>query len=135
MKNVAAYGGAVLAILVIVFAFISFYEKSPGADLIRAYGWEIGSAPIDSASFVIPAEFEDVYQNYNKLQIEAGLDLEPYKNKPAKRYTYEVKNYPDCPYNVRANVIIVDHTAVAGDICTVEPDGFMHALSRHPDST
>lgn len=132
MKNVAAYAGAVLAILVIVFAFISFYEKSPGAELIRAYGWEIDPVPIESASLIIPAEFDDVYENYNRLQIEAGLNLEPYKNKPAKRYTYVVENYPDCEFNVRANVLVVDGVAVAGDICTVEPDGFMHSLSYHP---
>ena len=132
LKNIACYAGAVLSVLIIAFAFLSFYQKSPGAELIRSFGWEINTTPIESASLVIPEIFDEIYEDYNLLQTEAGLDLEQYKGRPAVRYTYEVLNYPDNEANVRANVIVVDGKGVAGDICTVEIGGFMHALSHHP---
>ena len=134
MKNIACYAGALLAVIIIVFAFISLYSESPGAELIRSYGWEIDPSPVESVSIIIPEQFDDIYENYNLIQLEAGLDLAPYKGMPAVRYTYIVKNYPDKSYNVRANVIVVDSVGVAGDICTVELGGFMHSLSYKPYS-
>ena len=96
---------------------------------MQNYGWKVDKNAIETEEFTIPEEFDRVYESYNELQKKAGLDLEPYKGKKAKRYTYTVKNYPrDTGEEVRANVVTVDGKCVAGDIMTVSLDGFMHSL-------
>ena len=97
---------------------------------LKKYGWEVNPEPIDKSEFIIPEIFDEVYENYNELQKEAGLDLTPYAGCAAIRYTYEVTNFPfDAKSPVRANVILVDAEPVGGDICTVSIDGFMYSLN------
>ena len=119
-------------ILVMAAAFIAFGEESAdeiNAEFLRSYGWEVKRKNIESARVNIPEPFDLVYENYNKLQLEAGLDLRPYAGKKAVRYTYEVINFPyDEPKNVRANVLCVANEPVAGDIMTTAADGFMAGL-------
>lgn len=123
------------AIVIIIFTTLAFILFASGADnnanieFLKSYGWEVDTKPIDEAEVIIPNPFDLVYENYNKLQLEAGLDLEPYKGMHGKRYTYTVTNYPeDVGEEVRANVICIDGEAVAGDIMTVSLRGFMHSL-------
>ena len=84
---------------------------------------------MDSEKIHIPEVFDEVYKGYNKIQSDAGLDIEPYRGKEAVRYTFEILNYP---YNVGekvyANVICVKGEPVAGDVMTVSVNGFMHSL-------
>ena len=119
-------------ILAMTAAFIAFGEESvdeTNADFLQSFGWEVKRKNIESAAVNIPEPFDLVYENYNKLQAEAGLDLRPYAGKKAVRYTYEVTNFPyDEPKNVRANVLCVDDEPVAGDIMTTAADGFMAGL-------
>lgn len=119
-------------ILAMTAAFIAFGEESvdeTNADFLQSFGWEVKRKNIESAAVNIPEPFDLVYKNYNKLQVEAGLDLRPYAGKKAVRYTYEVTNFPyDEPENVRANVLCVDDEPVAGDIMTTAADGFMAGL-------
>ena len=119
-------------ILAMTAAFIAFGEESvdeTNADFLQSFGWEVKRKNIESAAVNIPEPFDLVYENYNKLQVEAGPDLRPYAGKKAVRYTYEVTNFPyDEPENVRANVLCVDDEPVAGDIMTTAADGFMAGL-------
>ncbi len=119
-------------ILAAAAVFIAFGEESvdeTNAEFLQSFGWEVKRKNIDSAAVNIPDPFDLVYENYNKLQIEAGLDLAPYAGRRAMRYTYEVTNFPyGEPKNVRANVLCVDDEPVAGDIMTTAADGFMAGL-------
>ena len=119
-------------ILFMAAAFLAFGEESANAinaEFLKSYGWEVKKRPIEKADVNIPEPFDLVYENYNKLQIEAGLDLKPYMGKKAVRYTYEVTNFPyEEPKDVRANVLCVDNEPVAGDVMTVAADGFMAGL-------
>ena len=123
---------AAAMILLITAAFIAFGDESvdvKNAEFLAEYGWEVSEKAIETANVNIPEPFDLVYENYNKLQIEAGLDLRPYMGRKAVRYTYEVLNFPyDEPKNVRANVLCVDNEPVAGDVMTVAADGFMAGL-------
>ena len=123
---------AATMILLITAAFIAFGDESidvKNAEFLAEYGWEISEKSIETANVNIPEPFDLVYENYNKMQLEAGLDLKPYMGRKAVRYTYEVLNFPyDEPKNVRANVLCVDDEPVAGDIMTVAADGFMAGL-------
>lgn len=129
MKNLFCYFLAAVSAAVIVFAFVSLNKLSPGGELLKEFGWEFEPKPIEVAELIISEEYDDVFGNYNELQIKAGLDLEPYMGRRATRYTYIITNYPDETENVRGNVLVVDGVAVGGDISTVELGGFMESLN------
>ncbi len=125
-----------LAILIIVVTAVSFAvfasdsDSAAGVELLKNYGWDVDKKPSDEAEVIIPEPFDLVYKNYNELQKEAGLDLEPYMGMKGRRYTYIVKNYPaDVGETVYANVICINGEAVAGDVMTVSLRGFMHSLN------
>ncbi|MDD6214556.1 MAG: DUF4830 domain-containing protein [Firmicutes bacterium] len=119
-----------LIILIIAVGFILFSSSSDSINqkFLESYGWRVSPDAIETEFIMIPREFDAVYSDYNKLQIEAGLDLDPYRGKRGIRYTYTVLNYPGRRYGVRANVICVKDMPVAGDIMSVELDGFMQSL-------
>ena len=68
------------------------------------------------------------------MQKKQGLDLEKYKGKTAKRYSYVVTNYPGVPEGVRANMVVYNDKIIAGDICSLELDGFMHGFQAEQSS-
>lgn len=126
------------ALIIIIFTAVSFMLFASGADnsanieFLADYGWEVKPHPIEEADVIIPNPFDLVYQNYNEMQLEAGLDLREYRGMSGKRYTYEVTNYPVyVEEQVRANVICIDGAPVAGDIMTVSINGFMHSLLKN----
>ncbi len=131
MNKMLFYFVTVLLIVAIGMVFVVFATDAnrQNTEFLESFGWEISQNPIETESFTLPDKPNDVYISYNRLQKEAGLDLTPYFGKSGIRYTYLVLNYPkktDC--EVRANLLIIDSTPVAGDIMTVKSDGFMHSL-------
>lgn len=98
-------------------------------DYLKTFGWIVTDEACEIVEVAIPTEFNDVYQKYNKIQKEQGFDLEQYKGKRAKRFTYEVKNYPNQPEYVRANLLIYNNQIIAGDISSLQLDGFMHGFT------
>lgn len=127
------YFAAVLIIIAtaIVFAvFASGEADTKNIEFLRGYGWIVRAKAIEKENIIIPDPFDLVYENYNKIQIKAGLDLRPYKGMKGERYTYAVENYPkDVGEEVRANIICVNGEPVGGDIMTVSLHGFMHSLN------
>ena len=131
MQKIMAYFLLVISILTITGSCLAFssMKNNENIEFLNSYGWEVLETPLEKVSINIPEVFDDVYNNYNSLQLEAGLDLSKYKGKSAVRYTYSVLNYPeDVGEDVRANIILVDNTPVAGDIMTTSISGFMHSL-------
>lgn len=106
-------------------------------NFISQFGWEIDTDPIEVEEVIIPTEFTDVYENYNKIQKEQKLDLEKYKGMRVKRWTYAVKNYPGYENKddvVRADLLVYEGRVIGGDICSVELDGFMHGFEKQTQS-
>lgn len=130
MKTMLMYICTVGVIMCLVLVFTVFADEETNADFLNSYGWITSEKYIEKSEFTIPKEFDKVYEAYNELQKEAGLDLKPYKGKKAVRYTYTVENYPSDSNSgkVRANVICVKGKPIGGDIMTVSIDGFMHSL-------
>lgn len=85
--------------------------------------------PVSSADVTIPKTFDAVYEEYNVVQKNQGMDLEAYKGKIAKKYSYTVTNYPNYEGAVQANLLIYDNQVIAGDVSALALDGFMHGLS------
>ena len=99
-------------------------------NLIAGWGWEVDPDPVEIVEVAIPQEFDDVYENYNNLQKEQGLDLTKYRGKRCKRYGYRVKNYPDSSEEVRINLLVYQGKVIGGDICSIfAENGFMHGFA------
>ena len=96
--------------------------------LLTSLGWEVVMQPDESTEVRIPAEFSDVYERYNLIQKEQGLDLADYKGETVMRYTYLVVNHPSGEAHVRATLLVRDGRLVGGDICSARMNGFMHSL-------
>ena len=94
------------------------------------FGWDVVQDPVEVREIIVPAEFDSAYEQYNELQQEHGLDLSKYCGKRAKRWTYEVKNYPGYEESglVQANIFVLDGTVIGGDICSLENDGFLQSF-------
>lgn len=106
---------------------------------LSQYGWDVAEDPVKVEEILIPNEFDDVYTQYNDIQIQQGFDLSNYKGCSAKRWTYTILNYPGADGvqptdgSIRANLIVYDGSVIGGDVCSVALDGFMHGFER-PDA-
>jgi len=110
-------------------------ESAGGA---RAYleslGWQVSTEPVEILEILIPREWNQVYEAYNAMQLEAGFDLTDYKGRPAVRYTYKVLNYPDQTEGVVADLLVADNRVIGGSIQSIHLDGFIHALFPNRDT-
>lgn len=123
--------GVMVALAALCMVFTSSEETDVNIDFLKSYGWEVNPAYIERTQVVIPVRFDKVYENYNELQSLAGLDLTPFKGKRCVRYTYVVKNFPGSSVDnrVRANILCCNSSPIAGDVMTVDLDGFMYSLA------
>lgn len=97
-------------------------------DFLAQFGWEVEDEPVALETVNIPQSFNRVYNRYNEIQLEQGLDLHDYAGKECKRVSYRVTNYPETDCIVNANLLIYDGRVVGGDIASTELDGFMHGF-------
>lgn len=133
----AAVGASIIAAAAITFTVFSQDSDAEKSRIfLSGYGWETKLKPYSSEKVKIPNEFDEVYKNYNIIQKDAGLDLEPYRGMSGTRYTFIVTNYPyDTGETVYANIICIKGEPIAGDIMTVSIHGFMHSLKMPEQPT
>ena len=139
--------GVLSLCLVLLIAFIGQYQStqtSAGISLLATneqerlafishYGWEVDKDAVEIQEIVIPEVFDDVYENYNEIQLEQGFNLTKYAGQRVKRWTYIVRNYPDTSPEedyIRLNLIVSDGVIIGGDVCSVKLDGFMHGFDK-----
>lgn len=124
---------SVVIIIVTTLMFVLFASSETDTNnivFLKGYGWEVRTKSVEKEDIIIPKPFDRVYENYNDIQLKAGLDLRPYMGMKGVRYTYIVENYPkDVGEEVRANVICINNEPVGGDIMTVSIRGFIHSLN------
>ncbi len=92
---------------------------------LQQFGWQVEEEPVSVEEIVIPTEFSDVYEAYNALQLEQGLDLKRYAGKTCKRWVYQVLNYPRDGQQVLATLLIYHGSVIGGDISSANLNGFM----------
>ena len=102
-------------------------------EYIHSWGWEVDPEPEEEREAKIPNTFDSVYQKYNEIQKEQGLDLEKYKGKRVNVYTYLVKNHPTGEDGVRLTLIVYKDKVIGGDVASARLDGFMHGF-KMPES-
>ncbi|MBE6802830.1 MAG: DUF4830 domain-containing protein [Ruminococcaceae bacterium] len=98
---------------------------------ISSFGWEVINEPDDVREVIIPVEFDDVYKNYNEIQISQGYDLEKYAGERVKKWSFTITNYPEyeeCDY-IKINILVFEGKVIGGDVCSVKLDGFMHGFA------
>lgn len=100
---------------------------------LEQFGWKVNPEPIEIKDVTIPAEFNDVYIQYNNVQKEQGLDLEPYAGKCCKQWVYSVKNYPQQP-DMHATILVFENKVIGGDLSTAALDGFMTGFNGEKPS-
>ena len=124
---------SVVIIIVTTLMFVLFASGETDTNnivFLKGYGWEVRTKSVEKEDIIIPKPFDRVYENYNDIQLKAGLDLRPYMGMKGVRYTYIVENYPkDVGEEVRANVICINNEPVGGDIMTVSIRGFIQSLN------
>ncbi len=98
---------------------------------LKDLGWEVDETPISKKTVVIPKEFSEIYETYNKLQLDQGYDLSEYRGLEAIIYTYTVTNYTGYTGNVVADLYVMNYEVIGGDIHSLAIDGFMHGLGKN----
>ncbi|MBR5867980.1 MAG: DUF4830 domain-containing protein [Clostridia bacterium] len=95
---------------------------------LSSKGWET-SVSGSNENVTIPTEWNDIFETYNRIQVDQGYDLQKLKGKEVTRYTFQVTNYPDQNETVLANVLVYKGKIVGGDLSTTRADGYMHGFS------
>ena len=130
MKKMFFLAVLTIAIITLIFLFYSSDINIINKKFLSKFEIRIKPTPVSFEYLTIPETFDLVYQNYNLMQAEAGMDLFKYRGKKAIRYTYEVTNFPDKSKSpIYANVICVNGNPVCGDIMCTDLDGFILPLN------
>lgn len=128
--------GTIIIIALIVFVFLLFGPKDEKyyirsmIKILNQYGVETEDYPIERVLVTIPGEFDDVYENYNALQREAGFDLKRYSGKTVWRYSFRVTNM-GTTQEIRANLLLYKNKVIGGDVMSTSIGGFMVPLNFH----
>ena len=108
-----------------IFTMSSNAER---VEFLNKQGWIVKPDPLSKEEILIPAEFNELYQQYAELQKSQGFDIEKHKGEKAMLISYQVLNYPDHTENVVANMLIADGKLIGGEITLNEENGFTEPL-------
>ncbi len=97
-------------------------------NLLKSFGYEIDAQSLKVEEIIIPEEFDSVLEEYNSLQKSSGFNLEKYKGKKAKRYTYAITNYENQTPAI-VNIIIYKNRIIGADVSSPDMNGFIHGLN------
>ena len=135
-----------LAVIIAASVFVMNSKKEPAtndsavsykaenaaerAAFLAQFGWKISEDPVEISEVIIPADFDTGYLEYAEMNKAQGLDLSLYKGMRAKRWTYDILNYPglENQKGVQANLLIYNGIIIGGDICSLELGGFIHGF-------
>ncbi|MBQ8787802.1 MAG: DUF4830 domain-containing protein [Oscillospiraceae bacterium] len=109
-------------------AMFSMASNSERVEFLNEQGWIVNPDPISKEEVIVPSIYEGIYADYAELQKEQGFDLEKYQGSEVLVIKYQVLNYPDCPENVTATMMICDDRLIGGDISLETEDGFIKPL-------
>ena len=99
---------------------------------ISNFGYSVKEEPDEVREIIIPVEFNDVYENYNQIQLNQGYDLRDFSGRRVKRWTFTIVDYPGYENKeyIKINVLVCDGKVIGGDVCSVKLDGFMHGFVK-----
>lgn len=97
---------------------------------INSLGYKVDSDFTESEEIIIPDNFDNVYENYNALQKEAGYNLENYKGCPAVLHKYKLIGS-----DKYINLIIYNGNVIGGDISSPQLNGEMLPLDVNNENS
>lgn len=130
---------AVTGVVVIMLTFVSNHltqSKSVSAvisastdeerrNYLATFGWET-EKDVEEKELTIPQSWNQVYTDYNEVQLNQGFDLTEYKGKKVTLYTYTIKNYENSRQGIVADMLVCDGVLIGGDLCnTSAENGFV----------
>lgn len=145
-SKIAVMIAAIIAIGLAVFAVMDKADSPAATDsalnlkaesaeqraaFLSQFGWKFSQDPVEVTEVIIPSDFSLGYTEYAEMNKASGFDLEPYKGMRAKRWTYDILNYPGYENKqgyIQANILVYNGIVIGGDICSLEQGGFMHSL-------
>ncbi len=99
---------------------------------INECGWQTEMTHCELTEVRIPVNFDEVYEEYNEIQLMQGFDLRPYRAHSVKKYTYYITNYRDRDRSVGAdifaNLLVEDGEIIGADISSNEAGSFVTVL-------
>ena len=108
-----------------VSAVISASTDEERRNYLATFGWET-DAEFEEKSLTIPQSWNQVYTDYNEVQVNQGFDLSDYKGKKVTLYTYTVNNYENSQQGIVADMLVCDGILIGGDLCnTSAENGFL----------
>lgn len=104
---------------------------------INECGWQTDVTHCNVTEVRIPVNFDEVYSDYNDIQLLQGFDLRPYRAHSVKKYTYNISNYrhdgSSAPAaDIYANLLVEDGVIIGADISSGESGGLLTVL-KHED--
>ena len=92
-------------------------------------GWQADETPLGTQEVTIPAQFDEVYEQYNAIQQGQGFNLEKYAGKPVTEYTYHITNYPEND-EVVAHLLVYKDKIIGADVSAMEQGGFVEPVKK-----
>lgn len=108
-----------------VSAVISASTDEERRNYLATFGWET-EQEYEEKQLTIPQSWNQVYTDYNEVQVNQGFDLSEYKGKRVTLYTYTINNYNDSQLGIVADMLVCDGVLIGGDLCNTSADnGFL----------
>lgn len=108
-----------------VSAVISASTDEERRNYLATFGWETDKE-FEEKELTIPESWNQVYSDYNEVQMNQGFDLSDYKGKKVTLYTYTINNYKNQKQGIVADMLVCDGILIGGDICnTSAENGFL----------
>lgn len=91
-------------------------------ELIGHFGINVSDKPPKIENIRIPMKFSPVYQEYNSLQYDIGMDLEKYKGESCLKYTFDIDE------NFVLDIIVYNGHFIGGDISEKDFNGIIKSI-------
>ena len=114
---------------------VSLSDISTNADCVKmlsSFGIEVFDKPLQSGNVTVPETFDAAFEKYNDLQKSQGFDLDKYRGKKIKRYTYKAQKLGgkvperDC----YVTVLVYRKKVIGADMCC--PDSGYYGAVINP---
>lgn len=90
--------------------------------LAENFGIKTDGQPVSAEKIRIPMTFNELYEEYNALQKNIGMDLEQYKGEECMQYRFDVSD------ELYLNLIVFDGHFIGGDLSEKEWNGTMRSI-------
>lgn len=105
---------------------------------INECGWQTEASHCELTEVRIPVDFDEVYEQYNQLQLMQGFDLRPYRAHSVKKYTYLITNYREdgngsAVPDIFAELLVEDGEIIGADISSAEAGSLVTVLKYEED--